>query len=70
MTHYPGSSNEYVNMIIVQSEFVAGCIVTSVQHEQQCQWQQTSCIFFPGIAWYYGDNIRTFDLIACLDTRT
>ena len=46
MTHYPGSSNEYVSMIIVQSEFVAVCIVTSVQHEQQCQWQQTSGIFF------------------------
>ena len=50
-------------------EFVAGCIVTSAQHKQQCQQQQTSDIFF-GIAWYYGDNdsiIRTFDFDSHLE---
>ena len=40
-------------------EFVAICIVTSVEHE-----------IFSGIAWCYGDNdfiIRTFDFIARSD---
>ena len=58
----------YTSITIVQSytgkyhESVAVCIVTSVQHEYQCQRQQV--IFF---AWYYGDNdfmIRTFDFNA------
>ena len=46
------SQNGSESITIVQSytgkdhEFVAVCIVTSVQHKEQCQRQQTSDFFF------------------------